>query len=410
MARTVWILSRELIGDILLGPTLRIRDVALRFAEAGWNVNVLSAPGSRPLNLQGVMFGPLLPGFTTRIGEQDKIVIAELLPARAMFELLRSRHPFHWDVYGLSLPETLSFAGAWPKSRTRADSRRKDLRYVILARAADRIWISHPHQGTFLAALLAKEGNLTDARAAFELPSKLLEVPMGCRSDPFRTGKTNPYPEQGVHGPVYLWGGGVWKWFDTETVIRAFRILSERSTPGSLFFLSGRNESTSDYDAPLDAAMRSARENGVLGNRVFFNAKRVGPDDLSGWLEHSVGGVMGNRPTLESWMSWRTRYLDLLWAGRPLVASGKDPLAEKMERAGAAILVPPEDPEALANALSRLICDPDLHRSMCDHAKQLGMGLSARAVLDTALRSFDRDWVRGPSPGVWELARYLLGR
>ncbi|MEK7391625.1 MAG: hypothetical protein AAB214_03585 [Fibrobacterota bacterium] len=406
----VWILTRETFGELLLGPALRIRLVATEFVAKGWRVKILAAAGSVDQGWSGVEFGVLESGFTKRISTADKVVVGELVPSRAMFELLASDIPFHWDVYGLSLPETLSFAGTWTRARSRADSRRKDLRYVMMSRAADKIWISHAHQGTFLAALMARTGRTADLSDAFALPAKFIEAPMGCRGEPFPAGLANPYPDQGVDGPVFLWGGGVWEWFDTETVVRAFQILSERNSPGSLFFLSGRNEANADYDAPLARVVASAREKGLIGKNVFFNAKRVGPDQLGAWLEHSAGGVMGNLPTLESRMAWRTRYLDLMWAGRPLVVSGSDPLAEKMEREGAAIVVPFSDPHALADAIGRLAADPELRKGMSAASGRFGQNLSSERTLARALDASANGWCRGRSPGTIEKIRYLLGR
>ncbi len=405
----IWILTRERFGDLLLGPALRIQRLGLAFVAKGHQVTLLAAPGSIDPGWSGVEFGELRPGFTRRMGENDKVIVGELVPVRAMFELLASRIPFHWDVYGLSLPETLSFAKIWPGARSRADSRRKDLRYVMMARAADKIWISHSHQGTFLAALMARTGRTADLADAFELPSKFIEAPMGCRTDVLQPGSGNPYQEQGITGPVFLWGGGVWEWFDTETVVRAFQILAQRSANPSLFFLSGRNEANADYDAPLARVLASAKEKGLLGKNIFFNSHRVRPDGLGPWLQHCTGGVMGNFPTLETRMCWRTRYLDLLWAGRPLVVSGTDPLAEKMEQENAAIVVPFGDAHALADAIERVAANAEFHRNLSEGSARLGQKLSSHRTLTAALEASGLAWKRGRPPRAIEKLRYLVG-
>lgn len=405
----VWILTRERFGDLHLGPTLRNRLVAEEFVSRGFRVVLLAGEGSVDPGWTGVEFGELRQGYTKRIAAGDKVVAGELIPMRAMVELLGSRIPFHWDVYGLSLPETLSFVGTWTRARCRADSRRKDLRYVMMSRAADKIWISHSHQGTFLAALMARSGRGEDLSEAFDLPSKFIEAPMGCRDDLPNQECANPYPGQGVDGPVFLWGGGIWKWFDTETVLQAFRILAERSARANLFFISGCNEATADYDAPLSRAMASAGEKGLIGRNVFFNSVRVRPTELGPWLHHCAAGVMGNLPTLETRMCWRTRYLDLLWAGRPLIVSGTDPLAERMERENAAVIVPFGDAMALAGAIERVAMDVELWRGLSAGAAAMGRNLSSKRTLSAAMEASIRDWRRGRSPTVLEKIRYLLG-
>jgi glycosyltransferase involved in cell wall biosynthesis len=279
-----------------------------------------------------------------------------------------------------------------------------------MAKAATRIWVSHPGQAIFLSALLARTGTATNAIAAFRLPGKTIEVPMGCSDRPPPLGLPNPYREQGIHSPVFLWGGGVWRWFDPETVLHAFSLLRSRSIPATLFFISGRNESTPDYNAPLDEVVSSASRRGLLDGQVVFNPRRVGPSELGPWLEHARAGIMGNMPTLESRMSWRTRYLDLLWAGKPLVVSGADPLAERMERRGAALISSSGDPVQLADAIQRLVQDDALTHSMSEASRAFGDAFSNKAILGQAMRSLEQ--TPGETtfpPGILEIGRYLLG-
>jgi len=406
----LWILSRERFGDLLLGPNIRVRDLALHAFEEGWSVSVLAAEDSRSPFSSDIEFTSLRRGFSRRIATGDRVVVGELLPSWAVLELLRARQPFHWDVYGLSLPESLSFADVWPRSKTRLEARRKDIRYLLMAKAATRIWVSHPGQVIFLSALLARTGSASDAIAAFRLPEKILEVPMGCSDRPVPSGTLNPYHELGIHAPVFMWGGGIWRWFDPETVLQAFSLLRSMGVPATLFFISGRNEATSDYQAPLDEVVASATRKGLLDGHVVFNPRRVGPSELGPWLGHCRAGIMGNMPTLESRMSWRTRYLDLLWAGKPLVVSGADPLAERMERRGAALITPASDPSRLADAIQRLVQDNRLVESMSKSSRSFGDEFSNKAILAPAMEALEQASGEPPTPpGILDIGRYLLG-
>jgi len=409
-ARTVHLLHRNPFQDLLLGPELRVARLAATLAEAGHRV-VVHAPASttNPL-VPGVELRPLAPGFTRAISPGDAVVAGELLPARATLELLRGRVPFHWDCYGLSLPETLSFTGTWPWRRSLADRRRKMVRYRMLFARAERTWVSHAGQGHFLAALLASSPRRGDAAAAFDAPARLLEIPMGTPETPPPRGAGSPYPSHLRGRPILLWGGGIWNWFDVPTVVEAFGVLARRGQPHALFFLSGRNEATRDYDAPLQAAFRSAESAGLLGSSVVFNDRRVSPDGLGPWLEHATAGVMGNLPTLESRLSWRTRYLDLLWAGLPLAASGPDPLAERMAARGAARIAPCRAPEALADAIVE-ICGP-AREEACRASLAFGDELRWSRVVRPFLGILDDPGAfrRRPSrPSPLDLLRYPFG-
>lgn len=410
MTRAVHFLTRSRFGDLLLGPELRIWNLANKVAQAGYPVVVHALAGSTQASQAGVEFRELGPGFMCKINPGDAIVASELLGARALWELLRSRRPFHWDCYGLSLPETLSFLPIWSWSRSLGDRRRKMLRYRLLSREAERIWVSHPGQAIFLASQLAVCRPVNEAQRAFQLPSAILEMPMGVPDENAPRGAPNPYPESVQGRPVLFWGGGIWNWFDVPTVIRAMVELRERGAPHVLFFLSGRNEATSDYDRPLDEALRMAADAGLLGSSILFNDRRVKPTDLAPWLEHCHAGIMGNHRTLESSMSWRTRYLDLLWAGRPLVVSGGDPLAERMARCNAAELVPHGNHVALADAIVRL--DGDRWREACEASATAGSQVRwsqvAKPFLEELARpdSFSQ---RTNPPSLAGVARYILG-
>lgn len=412
MKRAVHFLYRVRFGELLLGPDLRLWNLAMKTAEAGHRVVVHVLAGSRNPFPPEIRLEELAPGFTDAIGPNDAIVASELLPARATWELLRSRKPFHWDCYGLSLPETLSFTHQWTARRSLGDRRRKLLRYRIMGEAAEKTWVSHEGQEIFLASLLGTSTSRALAWHAFHAPARTLHIPMGVSDDPFPTGTVNPYPEALRERPILLWGGGIWNWFDVPTVVRAMLELRDAGSPHALFFLSGRNEATKDYDKPLQDALHAAGEAGLLGTSVFFNEQRVTPDRLGPWLEHCTAGIMGNLPTLESRLSWRTRYLDLLWAGRPLVASGRDPLAGIMERSGAALLAPEGNPSALADAIRGFASIDARWIDACSRSKRLGDTMRWSEVVRPFLAALDApDAFRHPSTGITapQALRYALG-
>ncbi|HNY31716.1 MAG TPA: hypothetical protein PKO15_12580 [Fibrobacteria bacterium] len=410
MTRAVHFLTRSRFGDLLLGPELRIWSLATKVAEAGYQVVVHGLSGSTQTFPEGIEFRELAPGYMSKIRPGDAIVASELLGARSLLELLRSRRPFHWDCYGLSLPETLSFLPTWSWMRSLGDRRRKMLRYRLLAMEAERIWVSHSGQGVFLASQLAVCRPDREAWRAFQFPSAILEMPMGVPDENPPQGSANPYPESMQGRPILFWGGGIWNWFDVPTVIRAMVELRNRGAPHVLFFLSGRNEATRDYDRPLDEALRLASEANLLGSSIVFNDRRVKPTELAPWLEHCHAGIMGNQRTLESSMSWRTRYLDLLWAGRPLLVAGGDPLAERMARCGAAEMVPHGDHIALADAI--LSMQGDRWKSACEASSAEGRRVRWSQVAKPFLAELSRpESFSTPTtpPSAGKLLRYALG-
>jgi hypothetical protein len=59
--------------------------------------------------------------------------------------------------------------------------------------------------------------------------------------------------------------------------------------------------------------------------------------------------------SFETRLAFRSRVLDYLWAGLPIVATGGDATAELIQRYGAGAIVPPGDVDAAANAIVQLV-------------------------------------------------------
>ena len=60
---------------------------------------------------------------------------------------------------------------------------------------------------------------------------------------------------------------------------------------------------------------------------------------------------------VETAFSFRTRILDYFWAGLPVVSTAGDALSDMIESAGAGVAVPPDDVDALEDALFELLAD-----------------------------------------------------
>src|SRR5205814_6983755 len=106
-------------------------------------------------------------------------------------------------------------------------------------------------------------------------------------------------------------------------------------------------------------AQELAGELGLVDTHAFFNHGWVDYDDRQNYLLEADLGVSTHLDHLETAFSFRTRILDYLWAGLPIVATGGDALADLIETKALGVTVPANDVEALEEALFRVIDDEE---------------------------------------------------
>ena len=172
-------------------------------------------------------------------------------------------------------------------------------------------------------------------------------------------------PGIGVDDEVILWGGGIYNWFDPLTLIRAVDKLRGRRPNVRLFFLGVQhpNPNVPEMRMVLDAR-RLANELGVNGTHVFFNETWVAYDDRQNYLLEADLGVSTHYDHVETAFSFRTRILDYLWVGLPIVTTGGDSFADLIASQPLGLTVPAEDVDALEHALFTLLDDADM-RARC---------------------------------------------
>jgi glycosyltransferase involved in cell wall biosynthesis len=154
---------------------------------------------------------------------------------------------------------------------------------------------------------------------------------------------------------VLVWGGGVWGWLDPLTPIQAVERL-----PGAHLVFLGLDRpglAASGQAAAGEEAVAAARRAGLLGTRVHVNDGWVPYEERGTWLAEADLGVSAHRDHAEARYAHRTRILDYLWAGLPVVASRGDALAELVERERLGAVADPGDVGGFAAACERALAD-----------------------------------------------------
>ncbi|KQY47485.1 glycosyltransferase family 4 protein [Cellulomonas sp. Root137] len=171
----------------------------------------------------------------------------------------------------------------------------------------------------------------------------------------------------GPDDKVILWGGGVYNWFDPITLVRAVDVLRARVPEVRLFFLGMKHPNPDVPEMQVATQTRAlADELGLTGTHVFFNETWVTYEERSSYLLDADLGVSCHFPQVETEFSFRTRILDYLWAGLPIVCTAGDSFADLVEREDLGRVVPPQDVDALVEALEHVLvssADRDRYRA-----------------------------------------------
>jgi len=167
------------------------------------------------------------------------------------------------------------------------------------------------------------------------------------------------YPGIGLDDVVVLWGGGLYDWFDPVTAVRAIALAAEQCPSIRLFFMGVKHPNPSVHRmAVVEETRRLADELGLTGRTVFFN-DWVPYERRADYLLDADIGLSLHLDHIETAFSFRTRILDYIWAGLPVVATGGDSLASLIEENELGVVVPPKSEREVADALLSLAREPN---------------------------------------------------
>ena len=211
-------------------------------------------------------------------------------------------------------------------------------------------------------------------------------VPFGIDPEPPTPGPAmrGVVPGIGESDRILLWPGGIWNSFDPLTVIRAVKELSDQRAELRLFFLGVRHPSPVPglpHAAMAEEAVALARELGLLDRVVFFNFGWVPYAERGRYLLEADIAVSAHFDDVETRFSFRTRLLDCLWAGLPVVTTRGDSLGDAVVAGGAGRSVEFEAVQAWVDVLETMLDDPAALQEAGDAAARLPPELRVAAVL-----------------------------
>jgi glycosyltransferase involved in cell wall biosynthesis len=170
-------------------------------------------------------------------------------------------------------------------------------------------------------------------------------------------------PGIGSNDLVILWGGGLWEWLDPLSLVRAAARLAGQRHTVRLVFPATRHPNPAIPDMPMRRQTKELSAQLGLTNKIVFFGDWVPYETWPNYLLDADIGASLHFDTLETHFAFRTRILDYIWAGLPMVVTGGDSTSELVEQYGLGEVIPANDTEALAAAIGRMLETPALRET-----------------------------------------------
>jgi glycosyltransferase involved in cell wall biosynthesis len=365
VTRRALVVSNDHVGSAMAGPGIR----SYRFAEAlleDFDRVTLVVPFETDLRderLDVVVENPWDPALMSARVERYDVVVAQRLPIPTMRALARSRTRAIYDLYAPLTLEQLALEAREQASPARAELvRLNDLTQTVTLVTGDAFVCASEKQRDFWLGALAGAGRLDHDlyRRDPSLRTLLDVVPFGLDVEPPQPGPAlrGVVPGIGADDRILLWPGGIWNWFDPLTVIAAVGELARRRDDVRLYFLGVRhpNPEVEEMSMARDA-VALADELGLRDRSVFFNFGWVPYAERGRYLLEADLAVSAHFDTVETRFAFRTRLLDCLWAGLPVVTTHGDAVGDLVVAAGAGRAVDYGDVAGWVEALEGLLGD-----------------------------------------------------
>lgn len=403
----VLIITGDPIGAKLAGPAIRAWNMALQLSVEH-KVRLVSLTGISEVSAPFELFH-IAPFDNASFAQHHDWADVVIFQGHAMlvFEALRSSEKIMVaDIYDPMHLEQLEQARELPQAEWIKQVRdATDVLNDQLLRG-DFFVCASERQRLFWLGQLAALGRLNPL--TYENDPDLLRLidiaPFGLSRTPARHEKDvlkGVHPGISKTDKLLLWSGGLYNWFDPETLIRAVAELVKSRPNVRLFFQGTKHPHPGVPEMEIVAKSRQlAKKLGVLDKAVFFNDSWVDFDERQNYLTEADLGVSTHHSHIETTFSFRTRILDYLWAELPMVVTEGDHFADLVAKEKLGISVPAKDVESLRAALEKALFDEKFYKQSKRNIKATRKLYFWDVVLaplinfvDTASRSADKGLV-----------------
>lgn len=387
MARLL-IVANDVIASRMAGPGIRCFEVARELSRRGHEVTVagVSTSDLEPKTFKVVARAS--PVELDRLARLQDAILLEGISLVRYPSLRRVPVPLIVDLYDPFPFALLEQEAHLPLELQELES--VEVRKVLqeLLRGGDFFLCASETQRDLWSGALLQAGRINPR--TWERDNSLRDlvdvVPFGLPSAPplgTRQERNFPFATFYPSDILLIWGGGIYNWFDPLTLIRAVAQVASLDPRVKLIFMATDHPNGSIPDRmwmPQRARELSA-ELGLTGRHVFFNKTWVPYDDRGRWLRAADCGVSTHFAHAETRYAFRTRLLDYLWCGLPMICTEGDHFAKLISDRGLGWVVHPEDIDGLALAIREMAGDVTARSQMAQRVEVLAGEMTWEKVI-----------------------------
>lgn len=380
----VALLSSEPVRPLMAGIGIRYLEFARRLPAHGLDVVLVSPaePGeTAALGLAGVEVRRFERGRLAAIlGDCDAAVAQGQLANDLVLEM--PGLPVAIDLYDPWLIENFAYFQTLGLDPWRNDH----ATWVLQMSRGDFFLCSSEEQRTFYLGFLAALGRVNPERIAGDpdLATLIQPVPFGV---PGELAAHVPVLPPRAAGERRLLFGGLYDWYDPWTLLDALAALD---LPWTLLLIRNPNPASTPQRLFSEVEAR-CRSLGWWGSRVQV-CDWVPAERRYDLLRDVDLLVAPHKPSLETRLSLRTRFLDALAAGCPVVTSEGGAMSRLLTERHAGWVAPVGDAPALARVLAEALDNPASRRA---GARELAAAFEWDRVLAPLVRFCREPWIDG---------------
>ncbi|MFM7139416.1 MAG: glycosyltransferase, partial [Actinomycetes bacterium] len=373
----------EPLSENLAGPAIRALEIS-KFLVQDFDVLLATTKGNelkhemvstistRHRNLKLlvdwadiVIFQGLLISENPWIADTEKILIADVYD------------PFHLEI--LEQRKQQGIINRLKGSRDTTDALNRQLR------RADFFICASEKQRSLWLGQLASEGRVNPYTydSSNDLRRLIDVVPFGInpnvpenKEDLIRKN----FPQIKKDDFVLLWAGGVYDWFDPQTIVKALNKLNNEKIKLVFMGLTHPNKNIPEMNA-VKELRKLSNQLGLTNKNVFFVNDWINYEERSQYLLNANVGVSAHFDHIETQFSFRTRILDYFWTGLPVITTKGDTLADLIEENRAGLTVSVEDVDGWAKAINEMFENENKYKEFNKNSKNIAKNYYWKEVL-----------------------------